>query len=162
MHEDKMEEARKKVAKQYEEFILPDSLAPVKSIPDLLSENRQAAVDLTKKVMGAIEAIAVFFGVPLMDLVMETIPEDADSLWADGIREAAAAKTYFDLQGSVPLDSLCKSMYASRGPALKAAALEYQRRGGIQEAAEDAINDDVNDSSPAQDDGQNEREGVNE
>ena len=161
MHGEKMQEAREKVAKEFENLFLPESLKPVKSIPDLLSENRQAAVDLAGKVMGAMKAIATFFGVPLMDLVMETIPEDADSLWADGIRETAAAKTYFVMQGSVSLDSLCKSMYACRGPALKAAALEYQKRGGIQEAAEDFINDDVNDTSPAQDDGENaEKEGA--
>lgn len=118
---------------------LPDSIRPLKSVPDLLAENRDAAKELASTVMAQMVAIAVYFGVPLLDLVMEALPEEAPSIETDGIREQAAAKTYFDLAGSVPLADICRGTYASRVPTLRCVAQELRRRDKAHYAANNPL-----------------------
>lgn len=118
---------------------LPDSIRPVKSVPDLLAENRDVAKELASTVMAQMVAIAVYFGVPLLDLVMEALPEEAPSIETDGVREHAAAKTYFDLAGSVPLADICRGTYASRVPTLRCVAQELRRRDKAHYAANNPL-----------------------
>lgn len=124
---------------QLKSHFLPDSIRPVKSIPDLLQENRDAAKELASTVMAPMVAIAVYFGVPLLDLVMEALPEEAPSIETDGVREHAAAKTYFDLAGSVPLADICRGTYASRVPTLRCVGQELRRRDRAHYAANDPL-----------------------
>lgn len=113
---------------------IPESLMPVKEIPELLVENRRVCMELAKQFMQPMAALSQFFGIPLMEVIFDSIPEEAEqeNLEADGIREAAAAKTYWDLKGSVSLTDICKGMHASKVPALKLASAEMQERGSIQ------------------------------
>ena len=78
--------------------------------------------------------LATYFGVPLMEVIFDSVPNEAEleNLDADGIREAAAAKTYWDLKGAVSLADICKGMHASKVPALKLASAEMQERHSIQ------------------------------
>lgn len=57
--------------------------------------------------MSIMDVIANYFGVPTMELAMEALPEVSLQLAADGVREQAAARTYLDLKGSVPLADIC-------------------------------------------------------
>lgn len=109
---------------------IPESLMPVKSVPDLLIENRAVAMELASELLRPMAALAQLFGVPMMDLIFESIPEEADTenLETDGVREAAAAKTYLDLKGAVSLSDICKGMHASRAPTLRLVAQEFARR----------------------------------
>lgn len=113
---------------------IPESLMPVKDIPELLVENRRICMELAKQFMQPMAALSQFFGIPLMEVIFDSIPEQAEfeNLDADGIREAAAAKTYWDLKGAVSLTDICKGMHASKVPALKLASAEMQERGSIQ------------------------------
>lgn len=74
---------------------------PVKDIPELLVENRRICMELAKQFMQLMTVLSQFFGIPLMEVIFDSIPEEAEqeNLDADGIREAAAAKTYWDLKG---------------------------------------------------------------
>lgn len=85
------------------DYFLGESLKPSENVPDLLTENRKIAVSLAESVMSLMDVIANYFGVPTMELTMEALPEVSLQLEADGIREQAAARTYLDLKGSVPL-----------------------------------------------------------
>lgn len=113
---------------------IPDSLMPVKDIPELLMENRRICMDMAQQVMRQMAMLATYFGVPLMEVIFDSVPEQAEleNLDADGIREAAAAKTYWDLKGAVSLTDICKGIHASKVPALKLASAEMQERGSIQ------------------------------
>ena len=113
---------------------IPESLMPVKEIPELLVENRRVCMELAKQFMQPMAALSQFFGIPLMEVIFDSIPEQAEfeNLDADGIREAAAAKTYWDLKGAVSLTDICKGMHASKVPALKLASAEMQERHSIQ------------------------------
>lgn len=113
---------------------IPESLMPVKDIPELLVENRRICMELAKQFMQPMAALSQFFGIPLMEVIFDSIPEQAEfeNLDADGIREAAAAKTYWDLKGAVSLTDICKGMHASKVPALKLASAEMQERHSIQ------------------------------
>lgn len=147
---------------------IPESLMPVKDIPELLVENRRICMEMAQQVMRQMAMLATYFGVPLMEVIFDSIPEEADqeNLEADGIREAAAAKTYLDLKGAVSLGDICKGMHASKAPALKLASAEMVQRGAIRhmcnaspsrrddddvEAAEEQ-NDTTPQKEPAEDD----------
>ena len=135
---------------------IPESLMPVKDIPELLVENRRICMELAKQLMQPMAALSQFFGIPLMEVIFDSVPEEAEqeNLEADGIREAAAAKTYWDLKGAVSLTDICKSMHASKVPALKLASAEMQERHSIQKmcgvppAAEAEREDDAQPISP--------------
>ena len=113
---------------------IPESLMPVKDIPELLVENRRICMEMAQQVMRQMAMLATYFGVPLMEVIFDSVPEQAEleNLDADGIREAAAAKTYWDLKGAVSLTDICKGMHASKVPALKLVSAEMQERGSIQ------------------------------
>ena len=113
---------------------IPASLMPVKDIPELLVENRRVCMEMAKQVMRQMAMLSAYFGVPLMEVIFDSVPDEADqeNLDADGIREAAAAKTYWDLRGTVSLGEICKGMHASKVPALKLASAEMQERHSIQ------------------------------
>lgn len=110
------------------DYFLGNSLTPSENVPDLLAENRRIAVSLAERVMSIMDVIANYFGVPTMELAMEALPEVSLQLAADGVREQAAARTYLDLKGSVPLADICKSTYASPAPTLHCVAQEILRR----------------------------------
>ena len=110
------------------DYFLGESLKPSENVPDLLAENRRIAVSLAEQVMSLIEIIAQYFGIPAMDLSMAALPEVSLQLEADGIREQAAARTYLDLKGSVPLADICKGTYAYPAPTLHCVAQEILRR----------------------------------
>ncbi len=81
-----------------------------------------------ENVMSLIDVIARYFGVPTMELAMAALPEVSLQLEADGIREQAAARTYLDLKGAVPLADICKGAYAYPAPTLHCVAQEILRR----------------------------------
>ena len=72
--------------------------------------------------------IAQYFGIPALDLAMAALPEVSLQLEADGVREQAAARTYLDLKGAVPLSDICRGTYAYPTPTLRCVAQEIQRR----------------------------------
>ena len=110
------------------DYFLGNSLKPSENVPDLLEENRRIAVNLAENVMSLLDVIAKYFGVPTMELTMEALPEISLQLEADGVREQAAARTYLDLKGSVPLADICKGTYAYPVPTLHCVAQEILRR----------------------------------
>ncbi len=110
------------------DYFLGESLKPVDNIPDLLAENRKIALSLAESIMELVGVIAAHFGIPTMELVMEALPESTLELEADGIREKAAAKTYLDLRGSIPLTEICQGTHAYPIPTLHCVAEEIQRR----------------------------------
>ena len=113
---------------------IPESLRPIRDIPELLVENRRICMEMAQQVMRQMAMLATYFGVPLMEVIFDSVPNEAEleNLDADGIREAAAAKTYWDLKGAVSLSDICKGMHASKVPALKLASAEMQERHSIQ------------------------------
>lgn len=110
------------------DYFLGQSLKPSENIPDLLSENRRIALTLTESVISIVSTIADYFGVQTMDLIMNSLPDTSLQLEADGAREKAAARTYLDLRGAVPLADICKGTYAYPVPTLHCIAEEIQRR----------------------------------
>lgn len=110
------------------DYFLGQSLKPSDNVPDLLTENRKVAVELAEQVMSLVDVIAKYFGIPTMDLAMAALPEVSLQLEADGVREKAAARTYLDLRGSVPLADICKGTYAYPVPTLHCVAEEIVRR----------------------------------
>lgn len=110
------------------DYFLGNSLKPAENVPDLLAENRKIAVSLAESVMSLMDVIANYFGIPTMELTMEALPEISLQLGTDGIREQAAARTYLDLKGSVPLADICKGTYAYPVPTLHCVAQEILRR----------------------------------
>lgn len=110
------------------DYFLGESLKPSDSVPDLLAENRKIAISLAESVMSLIDVIASYFGIPTMELAMEALPEVSRQLEADGVREQAAARTYLDLKGSVPLADICEGTYAYPAPTLRCVAQEILRR----------------------------------
>ena len=110
------------------EYFLGNSLEPAENIPDLLAENRKTALGLAETVMGLVDTIARYFGIPTMELVMEALPEFSLQLEADGVRERAAARTYLDLRGAVPLADVCASTHAYPVPTLHYLTEEMLRR----------------------------------
>ncbi len=110
------------------DYFLGESLKPAENVPDLLSENRKIAISLAESVMSLLDVIAQYFGIPALDLAMAALPEVSLQLSADGVREQAAARTYLDLKGSVPLADICKGTYAYPTPTLRCVAQEIQRR----------------------------------
>ena len=120
------------------DYFLGESLKPAEHVPDLLAENRRIAVELAENVMTLLDVIAHYFGIPTMDLAIAALPEVSLQLGADGVREQAAARTYLDLRGSVPLSDICKGTYAYPVPTLHCVAQEIQRR---ERRAQYAAND---------------------
>ena len=110
------------------DYFLGNSLKPSENIPDLLTENRKIAISLAESVMSLMDVIAKYFGIPTMELAMEALPEVSLQLGTDGVREQAAARTYLDLKGSVPLTDICKGTYAHPVPTLHCVAQEILRR----------------------------------
>ena len=110
------------------DYFLGESLKPTENVPDLLSENRKIAISLAESVMSMLDVIAQHFGVPTMELAMAALPEVSLQLPADGVREQAAARTYLDLKGAVPLADICRGTYAYPAPTLRCVAQEIQRR----------------------------------
>jgi len=110
------------------DYFLGESLKPSENVPDLLAENRKIAVSLAESVMALMDVIANYFGVPTMELTMEALPEISLQLETDGVREQAAARTYLDLKGAVPLADICKGTYAYPAPTLHCVAQEILRR----------------------------------
>ena len=110
------------------DYFLGESLKPAENVPDLLAENRRIAINLAESVMSLIDVIAQYFGLSTMDLAMVALPEVSLQLEADGVREQAAARTYLDLKGAVPLADICKGTYAYPAPTLRCVAQEIQRR----------------------------------
>lgn len=110
------------------DYFLGESLKPAENVPDLLSENRKIAISLAESVMSLMDVIAQYFGIPALDLAMAALPEVSLQLEADGVREQAAARTYLDLKGSVPLADVCKGAYAYPVPTLHCVAKEIPRR----------------------------------
>lgn len=110
------------------DYFLGESLRPSENVPDLLGENRKIAIELAESVMSLLDVISQYFGIPALDLAMAALPEVSLQLEADGVREQAAARTYLDLKGAVPLADLCKGAYAYPAPTLRCVAQEIQRR----------------------------------
>ena len=110
------------------DYFLGNSLTPSENVPDLLAENRKIAVGLAESVMSLMDVMANYFGIPTMELAMEALPEVSLQLETDGVREQAAARTYLDLKGSVPLADICKGTYAYPAPTLHCVAQEILRR----------------------------------
>lgn len=110
------------------DYFLGESLKRSENVPDLLVENRKIAISLAESVMSLMDVIAKYFGVPTMELAMEALPEVSLQLEADGVREQAAARTYLDLKGSVPLADICRGTYAYPAPTLHCVAQEILRR----------------------------------
>ena len=110
------------------DYFLGQSLKPSDNVPDLLAENRRIAIELAEQVMSLVDVIAQYFGIPTMDLAMAALPEVSLQLEADGIREKAAARTYLDLKGSIPLADICQGTYAYPVPTLHCVAQEILRR----------------------------------
>ena len=110
------------------DYFLGDGLKPAENVPDLLAENRKIAISLAESVMSLVDVVAQYFGIPTMELAMAALPEISLQLEADGIREQAAARTYLDLKGAVPLSDICKGTYAYPAPTLRCVAQEIQRR----------------------------------
>ena len=110
------------------DYFLGESLRPAENVPDLLAANRKIAISLAESVMSLLDVIAQHFGIPTMELAMAAIPEVSLQLEADGVREQAAARTYLDLKGSVPLSDICRGTYAYPVPTLRCVAQEIQRR----------------------------------
>ena len=110
------------------DYFLGQSLKPSDNVPDLLAENRKIAVELAEQVMSLVDVIAQYFGIPTMDLAMAALPEVSLQREADGGREKAAARTYLDLKGSVPLADICQGTYAYPVPTLHCVAQEILRR----------------------------------
>lgn len=110
------------------DYFLGESLKPAENVPDLLAENRKVAIGLAENVMSLLDVIAHYFGLPTMELAMEALPEISLQLETDGVREQAAARTYLDLKGSVPLTDICKGTYAYPAPTLHCVAQEILRR----------------------------------
>ena len=110
------------------DYFLGNSLKPAENVPDLLAENRKIAVSLAEKVMSLLDVIANYFGIPTMELAMEALPEVSLQIETDGVREQAAARTYLDLKGAVPLADICKGTYAYPAPTLHCVAQEILRR----------------------------------
>lgn len=110
------------------DYFLGESLKPAENVPDLLTENRKIAISLAESVMSLMDVIAKYFGIPTMELTMEALPEVSLQLGTDGVREQAAARTYLDLKGSVPLADICKGTYAYPVPTLHCVAQEILRR----------------------------------
>ena len=106
------------------DYFLGESLKPSENVP----ENRKIAVSLAENVMSLMDVIANYFGIPTMELTMAALPEISLQLETDGIREQAAARTYLDLKGSVPLTDICKGTYAYPAPTLHCVAQEILRR----------------------------------
>ena len=151
------------------DYFLGDGLKPAENVPDLLAENRKIAISLAESVMSLVDVIAQYFGIPTMELAMAALPEISLQLEADGIREQAAARTYLDLKGAVPLSDICKGTYAYPAPTLRCVAQEIQRRerraqyaardpllqrifGGM-DGTEDSGNDTPEDESDGEEDG---------
>ena len=110
------------------DYFLGESLKPSENVPDLLAENRKIAISLAEGVMSLMDVIANYFGIPTMELTMEALPEVSLQLGADGVREQAAARTYLDLKGAVPLTDICKGTHAYPVPTLHCVAQEILRR----------------------------------
>ena len=110
------------------DYFLGESLKPAGNVPDLLAENRKIAISLAESIMSLVDVIAQYFGVPAMELAMAALPEVSLQLEADGVWEQAAARTYPDLKGAVPLSDICKGTYAYPIPTLRCVAQEIQRR----------------------------------
>ena len=47
---------------------IPESMMPVKDIPELLVENRRVCMEMAKQVMQQMAMLATYFGVPLMEV----------------------------------------------------------------------------------------------
>ena len=120
------------------DYFLGESLRPSENVPDLMTENRKTAITLAESVMSLIDIIAQSFGIPALDLAVAALPEVSLQLEADGIREQAAARTYLDLKGAVPLSDICRGTYAYPTPTLRCVAQEIQRR---ERRAQCAAND---------------------
>lgn len=71
------------------DYFLGNSLTPSENVPDLLAENRKIAVGLAESVMSLMDVIANYFGIPTMELAMETLPKSPSSLrqMASGSRQ---------------------------------------------------------------------------
>lgn len=110
------------------DYFLGESLKPAENVPDLLTENRKIAISLAESVMSLMDVIAKYFGIPTMELTMSALPEVSLQLETDGVREQAAARTYLDLKGAVPLADICKGTYAYPAPTLRCVAQEILRR----------------------------------
>jgi len=110
------------------DYFLGRSVEPAKNVPDLLAENREIAYKLAEHVMEGVAGIAEYFGIDMLDLVMHSLPDNPPSIEVDGIRELAAARTYIDLRGSVPLSEICGGTHAYPAPTLRCIAREIQRR----------------------------------
>ena len=110
------------------DYFLGESLRPSENVPDLLTENRKIAISLAENVMSLMDVIANYFGIPTMELTMSALPEVSLQLETDGVREQAAARTYLDLKGSVPLADICKGTYAYPAPTLHCVTQEILRR----------------------------------
>lgn len=147
------------------DYFLGESLKPAENVPDLLTENRKIAISLAESVMSLMDVIANYFGIPTMELTMSALPEVSLQLETDGVREQAAARTYLDLKGSVPLADICKGTYAYPAPTLHCVAQEILRRerfarysphdpllqrifGGLDEGGN---NDDISKDEPDED-----------
>ena len=120
------------------DYILGVSLRPAENVPDLLVENRKIAITLAESLMSLLDVIAQYFGIPALDLAMAALPEVSLQLEADGVREQAAARTYLDLKGAVPLSDICRGTYAYPTPTLRCVAQEIQRR---ERRAQYTVND---------------------
>ena len=110
------------------DYFLGESLKPSENVPDLLTENRKIAISLAESVMSLLDVIAQHFGIPTMELAMAALPEVSLQLETDGVREQAAARTYLDLKGAVPLVDICCGTYAYPAPTLRCVAQEIQHR----------------------------------
>ena len=110
------------------DYFLGESLRPSENIPDMLAENRKIAITLAESVMSLLDVISQHFGISALDLAMAALPEVSLQLETDGVREQAAARTYLDLKGAVPLADICKGAYAYPAPTLHCVAKEILRR----------------------------------
>ena len=61
------------IYKAIKRLAIPESLMPVKDIPELLVENRRICMEMAKQVMQQMAMLATYFGVPLMEIIFNSI-----------------------------------------------------------------------------------------
>ena len=54
---------------------IPEALRPVKDIPELLVENRRICMELAQQLMQPMAALSQFFGIPLMEVIFDSVPD---------------------------------------------------------------------------------------
>lgn len=84
-------------------------------------------------------SISAYFGVPVLELCLENLSQDATNVPCDEIRTRAAAMTYLDLNGATSLKELTTATHTFPVPVLRQAARELQRRINSEKEFDSAV-----------------------